>query len=139
MTVDLVWSKSTFHPFVRCIQSLPNLQTLEIGWVDDFVTTPLKHALRGVKLPQIKTLILPPSAYPLLQHCHDVEDVVCVAGYQTISPGGLLRSLTSNRDSKVKRLAIPLIMWANPSRKLFGTRWDYGFILTTDCLRLQDL
>ena len=117
MTVGLAWSKFSFPSFVKCLQSLPNIHTLEIGRLDGFDPTPLKNALKGVRLPQVKTLILPPSAYPLLQHYHGVEDVVCVVKYQNMSPDGFLRSLTSNRDSKVKRLAIPLDMWANPSRE----------------------
>ena len=115
--MDLAWSTSGFPPFVKCLESLPNLRTLEIRWVDDPVTIPLRGALKGAKLSQIKALILPPAAHPLLQHCHDVEDVVCVVRYKPVFPDGFLRSLTSNRDSKVKRLAIPLVMWVDPSRK----------------------
>ena len=104
--------------FVKCLESLPNLHTLEVGrWAEDTTTTPLKKALQGVKLPQIKTLIIPPAAHPLLQHCRDVEDVICVIMGETQSSDGLLRSLTSNRDSKIKRLAIPLALWPNPSRE----------------------
>ena len=33
----------------------------------------------------------------------------------------ILGSLASNRDSKIKRLAIPLVSWANPSRKYSNT------------------
>ena len=109
--------KTVFPSFVRCLESLPNLHTLEIGLVGDLFTGPLKDALKGVKLPQIKTLILPPAAYPLLKQCRNVEDVVCVARNQTTFPDGFLRSLASNRGLKIKRLAIPLVLWANPSRK----------------------
>ena len=117
MTVDLAGNASTFPPFVRCLQSLPNLHTLEIGRVDYFDTIALGNALKDVKLPQIKTLILPPTAHPLLQHCRNVEDVVCAARDGTASSNEVLRSLASTQDSKVKRLAIPLVMWANLSRK----------------------
>ena len=140
MTLDFPLYASTFFPpFVKCLQSLPHLRTLEMGWVDALVTAPLKSALKGVKLPQIRTLILPPAAYPLLRHCRDVEDVVCVVRCQTTFPDGLLRSLASNRNSKVKRLAIPLVMWPNPSRKRFCTLWDHDIVMATDCLRPQDL
>ena len=81
----------------------------------------------GVELPQVKTLILPLAAYPLLQHCPNIEDVVCVAEYgSNTSSDGVLGSLASNQDSKVKRLAIPLVSWGNPSRKRLGTPQDYG-------------
>ena len=103
--------------FVKCLQSLPNLHTLELGWVGDWLTTPLGNALKRAKLPQIKTLVLPPAAHPLLRQCHNVEDVVCVLGGKMKSCDGLFESLTSNRNSKVKRLAIPLVIWPNPSRE----------------------
>ena len=83
------------------------------------IVGPLENTLKHVALPQIKTLIIPPAAHSLLRHCHGVEDVICMVGYApTPTPSdGILSSLASNRDSKVKRLAIPLVSWANPSRK----------------------
>lgn len=117
MTVDLEWTKSRFPLLVKCLQSVPNLHTLEIGRVDDSDTTLLKNALKGVKLPQVKTLILPPAAHPLLRHCRDVENVVCAVRDRNGSPDGFFRSFASNREPKVKRLAIPLATWDNPSRK----------------------
>ena len=104
--------------FVKCLESLPNLHTLEIGSMEG-ITSPLKKALKGVELPQIKTLILPPAAHPLLRHCCDVEDVTCVGGYETIHSEGFLGSLAFNLDSKVKQLTIPLVSWDNPSSKSF--------------------
>ena len=80
------------------------------------MTSSLETALEGVELFQIKTLVLPPTAYPLLQHCRNVEDVVCVVGRGTTTDG-FLESFESNRDSKVKRLAIPLVLWPCPSRE----------------------
>lgn len=120
MTVDLAWNRSGFPTFVECLQALPNLHTLEIDRVDNFAANPLEEALTGVKLPQIKTLILPPTAHPLLQHCRYVEELVCMVRYQTASPDEFLKSLASKRDSRVARLAIPLVTWADPSRKWFG-------------------
>ena len=139
MTVDLTWGRSSFPPFVKCLKSLPNLHTLEIGWVDNSITAPLQGALKGAKLPQIKTLILPPAAHPLLQHCRDVEDVVCAVRDQTTSLEGFLGSLASNRDSKVKQLAIPLVTWVNSSRKRFDALWDHDVVITTNYLRPQNL
>ena len=49
----------------KCLQSLPNLHTLEVALaegVENTATTPLKKALGSVKLPQVKTLIIPPAA-----------------------------------------------------------------------------
>jgi len=115
MTVLFPWKGSTIPLFVKCLESLPNLHTLEMGPVET-IATPLKSALKGVKLPQIKTLIIPPAAHPLLRHCRNVEDVVCVVGSKPIHSEEFLRSLGFNQDSKVKQLAIPLVLWENPSR-----------------------
>ena len=108
MTVHFAWSMTTFRPFVECLRSLPNLHILSIGRADDSGAAPLKNALMGVNLPQIKTLILPPAVYPLLQHRPNVEDVICLIN-DTTGPSGdeLLISLMSNRDSGLKRLVIP--------------------------------
>ena len=58
--------------FVKCLESLPNLHTLEMGSpAGNYNTTPLKSALKGVELPKIKTPILPFAAHPLLQRCHN--------------------------------------------------------------------
>ena len=117
MSLFFTWDNTALPPFIRCLESLPNLHTLEIGRADGSITTPLKNALKRVKLPQIKTLIIPPEAYPLLQCCCDVEDVVCVIKDNTFSSDEFLGSLAANRDSKVRRLAIPLVSLGNPSRK----------------------
>ena len=119
MSVYLMWetTASKFPPFVRCLESLPNLHTLEIGRVDGSYVIPLKRALKRVKLPQIKTLILPPTTYPFLQHCCNVEDVVCVVVYNTVASDEFLRSFASNQNSKVRRLAIPLVSLSNLSRE----------------------
>ena len=118
MRTHLTWTQPSFPPFVKCLESFPNLHTLLIACVDDSITTPLEKALKGVKLPQIKTLILSLAAHPLLQHCCNVEEVVCVFyRYGTLPSDGFLRSLASNRKSKVKRLAIPLVLWPSSSRK----------------------
>ena len=138
MTVHLLWNGAILHLFVECLESLPNLDVLEIGWTDEFIATPLKDALRGAKLPQIKTLILPPAAHPLLRHCRNVEDVVCLVGCKITSFDRFLGSLAFNRDSKVKRLAIPLVLWTNPFSKRLSTLWGYEAKIIADCLQSLD-
>ena len=113
----LTLSDSILPLFVGCLESLPNLHTLEIGRAHSYTAAPLKKALGRVEFPQIKTLILPPTAYPLLQHCRDVEDVICVVRDVTLSSDEFLGSLASNRDSKVRRLTIPLVSFGTPSRR----------------------
>jgi len=116
--------------FVKCLESLPNLHTLEIGLaLVNYVpcTFQLREALKGVKLPQIKTLVLPPLGYPLLKHCPYVEDLDWVIGDSWLIADSvatcdeLLGSLTSIRDPKIKRLAIPLILEGKASRKSSST------------------
>ena len=134
MTVYMItWNQAVLPPFVRCVESLPNLHTLEIGMANIFMTAPLKDALEGVKLPQIKTLILPPAAHPLLQHCHNAEDVICVIEYYTGSSDEFFESLASNQDSKVKRLAIPLL-WGKQSRKQSNTTHNHWERMAADRL-----
>ena len=117
MTLHFLGNQA-IRPFVECLELLPNLHTLEIGSSENGPDTILlRDALGRVRFPQIKTLIIPESVHPLLKHCRNVEDVVWVIPDRPISPNEFLRSLTSNRFSKVKRLAIPLILPGNPSRK----------------------
>ena len=128
-------------PFARCLESLPNLRTLEIGWMNGPYADPLGNALKGVELPQIKTLILPPAARILLRYCPNVEDVVCVVGgATTYGLGGLLMHLTANKDSKVKRLAIPLLLRHNHSSKRSSFLWGRHVVgTTTDRLQSQNM
>jgi len=108
------------NQFVKCLGSLPNLHMLEIGSPKDGCSDPwlLEGALgRWVVFPQIKTLIIPESTYPLLKHCPNVEDVVWVITDKKITSDAFLRSLPPSSRSKVKRLTIPLVLPCNPSRK----------------------
>ena len=133
------WSPTLFTQFAECLKSLPNLHTLTIGNAEDSSTTPLANALKGADFPQIKNLTLSPAAYPLLQHCRNAEDIVCTIRDVTgPSRDGFFRSLMSNRDSKLKRLAIPLALLPNPPRKSPSTPRDHGMIIMID-LRLQNL
>ena len=118
MTVYLVYKSSAFPEFVKCLKSLPNLHTLEIGQMDYYPKGSLENELGRVKLPQIKTLILPPHAFPLLRSCRNVEDVVYVlvgSGIEFVKE--FWESLASIQDSKVKRLTIPMISRENISSK----------------------
>ena len=103
---------------IRSLESLPNLHTLEIGFQrDQYRCSPPEGALEGVKLFQIKTLVLPPTAHLLLKHCPNVEVVDWIIGDKTVTSDKFLESLASIQDSKIKRLAIPLVLYGNPSRK----------------------
>ena len=118
LTIHLTY-EFTGPLFVECLESLPNLHTLEVPWVDRRIANSLEVALNRTKLPQIKTLVISPATHSLLRHCHGVEDVVCAVRDTPIpTPSDtVFSSLTSNRNSIVKRLTIPLVSWANPSSK----------------------
>ena len=107
---------SDLQHFAKCLKLFPNLHTLEI-WGDKVVTASFEKALKGVNLPQIKTLILSTDAHPILRHCRNVEDVVYVAEEWDWLSDEFLEPFESNPNSKVKRLAIPLNLWLNPSRE----------------------
>jgi hypothetical protein len=79
MTVDLACdgTDAIFEIFVRCLTVLPNLHTLEVISTGTHYSEPLRNALDGVQLPQIKTLILPSMVHCLLRHCPNVDDLTC--------------------------------------------------------------
>lgn len=79
MTVDLACdgTDTIFDTFVKCVTVLPNLHTLEVISMGTHYSEPLCRALDGIKLPQIKTLILPSMAHCLLRHCPNVDDLTC--------------------------------------------------------------
>ena len=133
-----LWNNSTLPKFVKCLESLPNLHILEIGRTDRYITAPLAKVLMDVELPQIRALILPPNAYPFLGHCHNVEEIVCVVRSGDISDD-FLEAIASNRDSKVKRLAIPLVSGGNQSGKSSGALRDPRVGIATNCHRPQDV
>ena len=66
--------------------------------------------LKRIELPQIKTLILrPPTVYPLVRRCQNVESVMCAVG--VVGPSDkLIGATASNRDSKVKGWRSPLFL-----------------------------
>ena len=118
MTVRFPWIDENSSRFVECLKSLPNLHTLEIGLAfDRSHTIPLKEALEGVEFPQVETLILHPAAHPLLEHCPNVENLDWVIEDTYATSDEFLGSLASIRDSKIKRLTIPLVLEGNPFRK----------------------
>ena len=105
--------------FINCLVSLPNLHTLEVGLDDSMWYAPryLGRLLRNTKFPQIKALVLPSAAYPLLKSCSNVEEVDWVIRSTPIVSDEFLGSLATIRDSKIKRMAIPLVFPGDPSRK----------------------
>ena len=124
--MQLPLTKSTIPLFVECLESHPNIHTLEIPRAGMRITGPPERAPKRIELPQVKTLIIPPPIHILLRHCNGVEDVVRVVRYMNtkIPSERILSSLVSNRDSKVERLATP---WFCGLIRRVGdsTLWDH--------------
>ena len=138
MTMRSLWDLAA-PTFIKCLESLPSLHTLEIGFVYYNPRAPiLKNALKGVKLPQIKSLVLPQVAHILIKHCPNVESVDWVVGDTTVVSDEFLESLASIRHSKIERLAIPLVSYNNPSRKRSTALYDHRMRATTDSPQSQD-
>jgi len=117
MTVSGPWGDSTLPKLFKCLESLPNLHTLEMGEMGYYPPGRFRSLLEHVELPQVKALILADYAYPLLRNCRNVEDVVYVAKHGVAPSEEFCEPLVSNQDSKVKHLTVPLISWSNLSRK----------------------
>jgi len=135
MTLPSLWNVAKYPLFVECLESLPNLHTLAVGSSGNHITSSLENALGRRKLPQIKALILPPSAYPLLKSCHNAEDVDCVVGDQPIHSKKLPEFLVSICGLNVKRLAIPLVSGCDIPGKWSTAPWYHRVSTMTDHLR----
>jgi len=61
-----VWNNCILPKFANCLGSFPDIRTLEIGRADGDVAIPLEKEFNHVELPQIDTLILPPTVHPIL-------------------------------------------------------------------------
>jgi len=123
MTLHSLWNVAKFPLLVECLESLPNLHTLAIGSLDSYITGSIEDALKHCELPQIKALILPPSAHPLIKHCYNVEGVDCVVSNRPIPPNKFFGFLESIRGSNIKQLAIPLVSCYDASSKWSVTLW----------------
>ena len=80
VTVSRYQMDTILPTFVNCLQSLPNLHTLELCHVHQEMTTKLKQVFEGTNIPSIRTIVLPTSAHHILRSCPNVEDVTCNAG-----------------------------------------------------------
>lgn len=111
--MDIALRATHIPLFVKCLEALPYLHTLEVAGSGSWISGHLMAALSDVEFPEVKKLILHASVYPLLRKCPEVEDVVCLVLRDGERPDEFLESL----PSKVRRLAIPLTGWYQPSRK----------------------
>ena len=86
--------------FANCLQSLPNLHTLELCHVHQEMTTKLKKAFEGVTIPSIRTVVLPTIAHHILRSCPNVEDVTCNVG-----DGSQILGTIASKCPKVERIS----------------------------------
>ena len=70
-------STATILPaWVRAIEALPNLHTLQIGGTHRQISTLLKNAFEGHIFPQVRTISLPSHAHHILRCCPEVKKVI---------------------------------------------------------------
>lgn len=86
--------------FANCLQSLPNLHTLEICHVHQEMTTKLRKAFEGMTMPSIRTVVLPTIAHHILRSCPNVEDVTCNVG-----DGSQILGTIASKCPKVTRIS----------------------------------
>ncbi|KAG6886857.1 hypothetical protein C0992_001979 [Termitomyces sp. T32_za158] len=64
--------------FVRCLETLSNLHTLQILRASGQMTTDFKLAFEAHKLPQVHTVVLPNHAHNVLRACPEARVVTCI-------------------------------------------------------------
>ena len=66
--------------FAQCLSQLPNLETLQVVHAHSQMTTVLGQYFKDIKLPSVRTAVLPAHAHNLLRCCPGVRTVVCTEG-----------------------------------------------------------
>ena len=64
--------------WVRAIEALPNLHTLQITGTHRRISTLLENAFKGHVFPQVRTIALPSHAHHILRCCPEVKRVICI-------------------------------------------------------------
>ena len=67
--------------FAQCLQSLPNVHTLQISGVLGQAATAIKTAFKNRRFLQIRTIILPNLAHHILSSCPQAKNITYI-GYQ---------------------------------------------------------
>jgi hypothetical protein len=100
VTLSRYQADTIIPAFARCLQSLPNLHTLELCHVHQAMTTRIKTAFEGVALPSVRTVVLPTIAHHVLRSCPNVEDVTCNVG-----DGSQVHGTIASKCPKVERIS----------------------------------
>ncbi|KAF8646023.1 hypothetical protein AX16_007448 [Volvariella volvacea WC 439] len=94
-------STSTVLPaFVRCLESLPNVHTLQIVHAHTQMTSHFKDHFEGHILSTIRTVVLPSHAHNVLRCCPEARKVVC-----NYDDGSKLVSAIAKECRKVEEMA----------------------------------
>ena len=85
------YSTATVLPvWVRAMEALPNLHTLQIVGTGHKMTTVLKNAFKGHFFRQIRTISLPSRAHHILRRCPEVRKVICTSGMDSSMLAGAI-------------------------------------------------
>lgn len=66
--------------FVKCLENLPNLHTLQILRAHTAMTGILKTHFDGHRFPNVRSIIVPEHGHEILRCCPEVRKVICNAG-----------------------------------------------------------
>jgi len=73
------YSPGTVLPaYVRTMEALPNLHTLQIVRTHAKITTALRDAFAGRIFPNVQTVALPGHAHNILRSCPEVRKIICM-------------------------------------------------------------
>lgn len=71
-------AKNVLPPFVKLLQCLPNLHTIQIPHAHSAITGALKAAFEGSVFPSVRTLTMPTCAHEVLRCCPGAREVTCI-------------------------------------------------------------
>jgi hypothetical protein len=95
------YSTATVLPaWVRAMEALPNLRTLQIVGMAYKLSTLLKNAFKGHFFRQIRTISLQSRAHHILRRCPEVRKVICTSWIDA----SILASAIAKHCKKVEEL-----------------------------------
>jgi hypothetical protein len=101
--------------FAKCLQSLPNLHTLQIAGVYGQIATAIKTIFKGYRFSKIRTVILPPMAHHILGSCPQITDITCIGYHENY----FIRTI-ARRCKMVEAVDITIYSSDTLDRECFG-------------------
>jgi hypothetical protein len=77
VTLTRFQTSKVLPPFVKLLNALPNVHTLEIPHAHSAMTGALKEAFEGSVFPTVQKIILPTCAHEILRCCPEIREVTC--------------------------------------------------------------